>query len=1019
MQKIYHSLLFLSLSVLAVAQQRLPEIAQSQEIITTETTNNGQRVAFDSTWTFIGPFNDQYDRPFSGGRVLMAEGYASDTNTILALTYGNVGLWRSNDAGKNWARITTNFTNSSGSLNVGYYFYNSFAYFPSDINDKIWLSTNTKSKKKPDDPKTIIDNYGGISISKDGGLTFKTVVAVNTQSTYSSYKTKFDDILFNPSNTNLVYATSEAGAFWMSVDGGNTFSEKTSLNALTYSDGGNTFFTNYSSLYSYLALSSSKPSTLYVMCWYYKDNKKDVRIFRSEDGGQNFSLMSTIPEKDFLIPQTVGFAVSPSNPNELWIGGRVLMRSLDGGKTFIKMNAKALDEQTTLNVEYLSFIGKRLYVATNQGLGRYENGDLVDISMNMSASNFIQFDVSNDGKRFAGVTNDKKRLYYFDEKKWTLIAAGKYISNVVIDKTNPNIIYSFKATEPNGYYFVKYDVSKNTEEILSSFYEGFEREKTLEQDTKDPNTFYLLGGVVSLNPEGIPNVSRNGGKNWEPLTTTYVPFFDPKKHTIGFNIYSPQNKFVMYACFQNFLTRVYYIYKTVDNGKIWNKIDEFELNKNILGSSITAISINDQTLYVFISGYSNQVEFNVKYTTDGGLTWKPSPLTFYSGRILKAGPKGDSELYFTDGYNILYGNIGTNKFRKISGGTFPNYLNVKQFVINPCEKKIYASVEGRGLWSQTLQDVPTNEELFKLNTASNEQTASICGVPLGETSRGPWNYTNFQWLKDGSSVANATNNQFVAKENGNYSLSYSYGNCKMESNKIAVSGLPQIVAPQPPQIEGFCKDQSVKLEIKSVYPFTATWSKDGKEITGISSGQLAVSEAGNYSAVVKSNSCSLNVPSVPVLFYTLEKPVISIDGNQIKAVGTPKGVLQWLLNGQPITNATASTYTATESGKYSLRVTHPCGTMSSDEVSYIILSTQTNFVEARVFPNPTVALLKVEIPTQEEVEVFLINALGSTIRSWKKVRYSLEVDMSSLPVGDYLLSIKNSQTSISKKISKL
>ena len=140
MQKIYHSLLFLSLSVLAVAQQRLPEIAQSQEIITTETTNNGQRVAYDSTWTFIGPFNDQYDRPFSGGRVLMAEGYASDTNTILALTYGNVGLWRSNDAGKNWARVTTNFRNYLGSEDVAYTTFNSFAYFPSNVNNPFWLS---------------------------------------------------------------------------------------------------------------------------------------------------------------------------------------------------------------------------------------------------------------------------------------------------------------------------------------------------------------------------------------------------------------------------------------------------------------------------------------------------------------------------------------------------------------------------------------------------------------------------------------------------------------------------------------------------------------------------------------------------------------------------------------------------------------------------------------------------------------------------------------------------------------
>ena len=72
-----------------------------------------------------------------------------------------------------------------------------------------------------------------------------------------------------------------------------------------------------------------------------------------------------------------------------------------------------------------------------------------------------------------------------------------------------------------------------------------------------------------------------------------------------------------------------------------------------------------------------------------------------------------------------------------------------------------------------------------------------------------------------------------------------------------------------------------------------------------------------------------------------------------------------------------------------------------------------------VFPNPTNALVEVQLPSTEQWNISILNPLGQTIHSAKHNDNTFRFDMSNLAKGIYLFSFqKEGSTTIMKKVQK-
>lgn len=143
------------------------------------------------------------------------------------------------------------------------------------------------------------------------------------------------------------------------------------------------------------------------------------------------------------------------------------------------------------------------------------------------------------------------------------------------------------------------------------------------------------------------------------------------------------------------------------------------------------------------------------------------------------------------------------------------------------------------------------------------------------------------------------------------------------------------------------------------------WYFNSLPVSGAVGNSFDAIQAGNYAVSTSVNNC-LPTLSTPVALTTRkpEKPVITIvDGITLRSNATTSN--QWLINGLPIPGATSATFTAFQTGSYSVRANvSGCGEVVSDEVRITITALDDNAAStvatSRVYPNPAHAFLVCE-----------------------------------------------------------
>ena len=208
--------------------------------------------------------------------------------TISNFFFGNLGagILKSTDAGTTWTLLPGPLPTGPG-LEASVW---SLAVCPGDGNIVLAVDQSATA--------------AAVYRSADGGNTWGQVVAPNMAWA--------GQVLFDPSNGNIAYAT--LGGVYKSTDGGSTWTSAAGTGANALPAGS----------YFALGIAPSSPSTLFVGAV----NSTGVQMFKTVDGGQNWTALATAPQWH------EGIRVDPVNADVVFVTEFGAWRSIDGGLTW-------------------------------------------------------------------------------------------------------------------------------------------------------------------------------------------------------------------------------------------------------------------------------------------------------------------------------------------------------------------------------------------------------------------------------------------------------------------------------------------------------------------------------------------------------------------------------------------------------------------------------------------------------------------------------------------------------------
>lgn len=210
------------------------------------------------------------------------------------------------------------------------------------------------------------------------------------------------------------------------------------------------------------------------------------------------------------------------------------------------------------------------------------------------------------------------------------------------------------------------------------------------------------------------------------------------------------------------------------------------------------------------------------------------------------------------------------------------------------------------------------------------------------------------------------------------------------------------------------------------------WYNNGAALIGDTNQTYTISDSGLYHVkITNAYGCTAEASPISVTVNSNPpKPNFWNENGTIKT--TLYGFdLQWYMNGNPISGATASTYTYTQTGIYSLVATNAAGcSTESATVTYTyvpptsaIEDVVSNLQNINVYPNPSNGnfILAFELISREDIELSISNMLGQKLMSESLFNVHGSISKSftieSWPKGVYFLSIKEyNKASVTRRI---
>lgn len=611
-------------------------------------------------WRNIGPYR--------GGRSNTVSGVIGDENTYYA-GYTGGGVWKTENAGQAWRNISDGFF-KSGSVgdiavseadpNVIYVGMGEHAVrgvmttFGDGIYKSVdagqsWTHLGLDSTRHisdvvihPDDPNTVYvaaqgavhgpSTQRGVYKSTDGGQTWKKTLYVDENTGASSLSMDFN-------NPRILYAATwdhrrtpwtvrsggPGSAIWKSTDGGETWNK--TGKGLPAEMGK-------------IGVSVSRADSKRVFA-IVESEKKEAGLYRSDDGGRSWMHLSNDQDITSRSWYYMEVFADPVNADVVYVLNAPMMRSIDGGKTFTRVNVGHGDTHdlwinpaNNSNMILGDDGGAEISFNTGRSWSTLYNQPTAQF-YRVNTDNLFPYNVyggqqDNSSVKIASRTGSGG----ISDKDWES-GPGCESAYIAFDPDNPIALYGGCYQGIINRLDTKTGQSKDIRQYPALNFARdpkdlkyrFNWNAPIVASPHDPNTIYHAGNVVFKTQDGgvswdiiSPDLTRNDttkqGKGGGPFTNEGAG--GENYNTIYYLIESKLEAGVIYTGSDCGLVHV-----TKDGGKNWANITP----PNLPESSIHSIEVSPHekgTAYISANRFKfNDFSAMAYKTTDYGQTWTP------------------------------------------------------------------------------------------------------------------------------------------------------------------------------------------------------------------------------------------------------------------------------------------------------------------------------------------------------------------------------------------------------------
>jgi photosystem II stability/assembly factor-like uncharacterized protein len=606
-------------------------------------------------WRSIGPFR--------AGRTVAISGVPQQPS-VFYMAAVNGGVWKTTDFGNTWFPIFDEQTSGSvGALSVapsdpnvlyvgsgeglqrpdlavGDGFYKSAdagkTWTHLGLRDAQQITAIVVDPKNPDRVFVAVQGhpYGpnaerGVFRSLDGGKTFDKVL-------YKDENTGAADIVMDPSNPKILYAALWAarvapweirsgesfvipgGGLYKSTDGGTIWREITK----GLPGSGDTIGRVG------IAIAPSNPKRVYLTL----EAQREPGIYRSDDAGESWQRVNEDHRIGGRGPGAMGIAVSPDDPDTIYVANTTTWKSIDAGKTFVGFKgAPGGDDYQRIWINPMN--AQTIALSSDQGAVISVNGGNTWSSWyNQPTAQFYHVTTDNrfpywvygaQQESGAAATQSRSDMGQITFREWSLPGIEEY-GYIAVDPRDPNILYGGRITRTNQELNEYANVAP--EAIRTGQYR-YNRTLPVVFSPFDPATLYFAANVIFK--------TTDGGRSWQVISPDLTRESPEIPANLGaFSAGDPEkgkHRGTIYALAPSFKeaetiwagTDDGQIQLTRDAGKTWKNVTPPQLTSWSKVSVLEASHFEAGTVYAAINRFRlDDLKPHIYRTRDFGATWQ-------------------------------------------------------------------------------------------------------------------------------------------------------------------------------------------------------------------------------------------------------------------------------------------------------------------------------------------------------------------------------------------------------------
>lgn len=781
--------------VYPTGNKTLPSSAY-EEFIKFQSQNNQNKLinqnqsTQSTTWQPVGPFGS----PTGGdaGRVNAVRFDPLNSSGVWVCTPDG-GLWNTTNNGSAWTTATDQLSVIGNS-------------------DLVFSPANSQIMYMATGDGDAGDSYSiGVLKSVNGGSTWSpTGLIWNVNQGFKIYK-----LLINPLNANVLFAATTGGLL-RSTNAGNTWNtvQNGSFTDIEYKPGDTTtiygvttsFYKSTNGGVSFSVITNGIPTSgsvdrlaiavtpansayVYVVGSSAADDGF-YAFYQSTNSGALFTSQATTPNLlgwasagDDAGGQgwyTLSIAASPTNANEVVVGGVNIWRTTSGGTNWALFAHWTGSGAPYAHADIHDLIykdGTTIYAGTDGGIFYTPNsgGSWTSINGNMNIAEIYKIGLSKNTYNLA-ITGHQDNGTNIYSGGWTQTMGGDGM-NCLIDWSNDQIMYgeqyqgSLNRTTNGGTAWTP---------ITTGLTGTGAWVTPIHQDPTIANTIYC--GYSQLFK------SANQGTAW-----TQIGNITGSSSIVEFAI-APSNSQIIYVIKGNAL------FKTINGGTSWTNVTG---TLPISSAQLTWVSVEDDdpnSVWVTFSGYSSGNK--VFKSSNGATSWinystglpnlPTNCITYWNGT--KDG------LYVGCDVGIYYRDSTMSAWTTYNTG-LPN-VSIHDLAIFYPLGKLRAASFGRGVWEADLYN---NGTLTPIANFNSDKTFICAGMIINYTDLSSFVPTSWSWTFQNGTPANSNSQNPSVTYNtpGNYSVALTASNGNGTNTMTKVSYVTVSPINTLPLVEGF------------------------------------------------------------------------------------------------------------------------------------------------------------------------------------------------------------------------